>query len=204
MKSAAGFTLLEILVALTVTAIVLTATYGVFTSLSTAKDELERDGEIYHQARVLFDRMGREIRSTYFRPAVSETLFQGGEGEIRDQDFLELTTAITSPTLPRATGISRVRYEVRLNPNDREGPPILVRREESLLPGGSAEGMEHRLAAGVSRFGVRFFDGVEWRDAWNTTEGGGLPQMVELLLEMDAGDRSLKFLTAVEIPRIEP
>ncbi|KIH75832.1 general secretion pathway protein J [Geoalkalibacter ferrihydriticus] len=204
MNEAKGFTLLEILVALAITAIVLTSTYGVFASLSSAKEELEGDGEIYHQARVLFDRMGREIRSTYFRPTARDTLFRGGEGDILGQDYLELTTTITSPTLPRASGISQVRYEIRLNPDDREAPPILVRMEESLLPGVNAEGMEHRLAAGISRFGVRFFDGLEWRDEWNATEGGGLPQMVELFLEMEAAGRPLTFLTAIEIPRIEP
>ncbi|WP_305045655.1 type II secretion system protein GspJ [Geoalkalibacter sp.] len=199
---AQGFTLLEILVALTITAIVLTSVYGVFATLSSAKEELESDAEIFHQARVLFDRMAREIRSVYYHPA-RESIFQGGEGEER-QDFLELTTRATSPTLPRAAGISRVRYEVRPDPDDREGPPQLVRREESLLPGAAAAGMEHRLAAGIRTFRLRFFDGIEWRDAWSAGDGLGLPQMVELFLEIEAQGRSRTFLTAVEVPRIEP
>lgn len=197
-----GFTLLEILVALTITAIVLTSVYGVFAALSSAKDELESDAEVFHQARVLFDRMGREIRSVYYHPA-RDSIFRGGEGEER-QDFLEMTTRVISPTLPRAAGISRIRYEVRPNPDDREGPPLLVRREESLLPGAAAAGMEHRLAAGIRLFRLRFFDGVEWRDAWNTGDGAGLPQMVELYLEIEADGRARTFLTAVEIPRVEP
>lgn len=203
MSSTKGFTLLEILVALTITAIVLTSIYGVFTSLSAAKEELESDAEIYHQARVLFDRMGREIRSSYFRPTVRETLFQGGEGDLR-QDFLELTTTITSPTLPRASGISRVRYEIQENPEDRELPPVLVRREESLLPAATAAGMEHQLAAGIRTFRVRFFDGREWQDSWNAAGQTGLPHMVELFLEIERAGEPLVFLTAVEIPRMEP
>jgi general secretion pathway protein J len=201
MRSRAGFTLLEILVALTITAIVLTSVYGVFTSLSAAKEELENDGEIYHQARVLFDRMGREIRSTYYRPTARDTLFQGGEGD-RFQDFLELTTSITSPTLPRASGISRVRYEIRDNPEDREALPVLVRREESLLPGATAEGMEHQLTGGIRTFRVRFFDGQQWHEEWNASGQTGLPQLVELFLEIERPGQPLAFLTAVEIPRM--
>jgi len=64
--------------------------------------------------------------------------------------------------------------------------------------------MEHRLAAGIRLFRLRFFDGVEWRDAWNTGDGAGLPQMVELYLEIEADGRARTFLTAVELPRVEP
>jgi len=68
-KKSSGFTLLEVLVALTVAAIVLGAVYGIVTGVSAVKQRLDEDGEGFHQARVLFGRMSRELRSAYFIPA---------------------------------------------------------------------------------------------------------------------------------------
>ncbi|HDR46976.1 MAG TPA: prepilin-type N-terminal cleavage/methylation domain-containing protein [Geoalkalibacter subterraneus] len=194
-----GFTLLEVLIALTVTAIVLTTVYGIFSGVVASKERLESDALAFHQARVLFDRMGREIRSFY--ASEEEGTFRGGENT-QGRFFLELTTTVTSPSLPRATGFSRVRYEVRDDPEDRYALPELIREEQSLLPGADGEIMENRLFGGIRAFLMRFHDGREWQDEW-TADQPSPPRMVELFLELEVDEVRQSFRTAFEIPRFE-
>ena len=68
-----GFTLVEILVAISIIAILMTTIYGIFTTVSNTKDRLDTDSEAYHRARVIFDRFGREIRGAYFNPSNDST-----------------------------------------------------------------------------------------------------------------------------------
>ena len=53
-----GFTLVEVLVAISILAILLTSVYGIFSSVSLARERLDADSAEYHRARVLFDRLG--------------------------------------------------------------------------------------------------------------------------------------------------
>jgi general secretion pathway protein J len=201
-RTAAGFTLIEVLVALTVATIVLGAVYGIFAGISTAKEQLDREAEGFHQARVLFGRLSREIRSAYFIGNRQDTLFRGGLDDNR-HFFLDLTTAITSPTLPLAAGISRVRYEMRNDPDIAPTLLLLVRQEWALLPGGEAGKMESRLTSGVHAFRLRFFDGNAWQEEWDTKISGRLPQMIELYVEIEVAEKLLPFLTSVAIPQVE-
>lgn len=198
--SESGFTLLEILVALTVTAIVLTMIYGIAGRMSSAKKKLEQEAVGYQEARVLFDRMSREIRSLYFPKGAKDAVFRGGKDD-KGNFYLELTTTVISPTLPRSSGIAQVRYDLQDDPDHPSGLPVLVRHEQVLLPGGDGKGMEYRLSSGVSAFRVRFFDGSNWQEQWDATSQGGLPQIVEIYLEIEIGGKRLPFMTAVEVPQ---
>ncbi len=200
-KPAAGFTLLEVLVALTVAAMVMGMVYGVVRGVSSAKQELEHESDGFHQARVLFGRMSREIRSVYFVSDRPETFLRGGLDGNKNF-FLELTTTATSPSLPVATGISRVRYEMRADPDIAPPLLLLVRQEWALLPGGDAGEMESRLSNGVYAFRLRFFDGTNWQDEWDTARQGRLPQMIEMYLEIEVAGKRLPFMTTVAVPQV--
>lgn len=196
-----GFTLLEVLVALAVTSIILGTVYAIVSSISSAKQDLENDAEGFQQARVLFSRMAREIRSAYFIAGRTDTLFRGGLDD-NQHYFLELTTTVTAPTLPLASGISRVRYELQDDPDLAPGLLLLVRQEQSLLPGGEAGEMESRLTSGVHAFRLRFFDGSQWQDQWDTAQSNSLPQMIELYLEIEIDGKIMPFSTTVAIPQV--
>jgi general secretion pathway protein J len=187
-------------VALAVTAIVLTMIYGMAGKMSGAKKELEQEAEGYHQARMLFDRMSREIRSIYFPAGARDAIFRGGKDEY-GHFFLELTTSVVSPTLPKSSGQAQVRYELQDDPSNSSGLLSLVRDEKSLLPGGEAGGMEYRLSSGINAFRLRFFDGSNWVEEWDAAARGNLPQFVEVYIEIEIGNKRLPFMTAVEIPQ---
>jgi general secretion pathway protein J len=201
-----GFTLVEMLVAVTITAILLVTVYGVFTSVSRAKERVESDGEGYHQARVLFDRIGRELRGAYFLPARPQTLFNGGLNE-EQQPFLELSTTATTPYGGNRGGIAVVRYDLRPDPDaersaDGKIPQVLMRREYNLFDAEGAQRPGYRLATGIDEMRFRFHRNGEWLEGW-ASASDGLPQMVELTLTIAVDGNPVPFRSAFEVVRIQ-
>lgn len=194
-----GFTLIEVLVAITVASLVLLSVYGVFTSISAAKTRLEAEEEGYRLARVLFDRIGREVRGAYLRADNPATLFAGGtDGEGRP--FLALSTAASTPASGREGGISVVRYTLRPD-GETAGEKVLFRQEYPFFDRTAAR-PEYRLTGGITEFRLRFFAESEWREEWAT--GSGLPQQVEMSLTLTVDGRPVVFRSAFELPDIEP
>ena len=200
---AAGFTLLEILVAISIVAIVLTTLYGVFASISRAKERLEQDGEVYQRVRVIYDRLGREFRGVcpVGGPA-QKGVFRTG----RDADgnpILELTTSAAAQLGTQQTGIALVRYTLA---QDRENPSgkALFRTEQSALVSDEAirESGPMRLAVGIEQMEWRFLVQDQWLTDLDATRDG-LPLLVELTLTMtDSQGQTLPFRSAFDVPNI--
>jgi len=197
-KSQNGFTLLEVLVAVTITALLLTAVYGVFTSVSGAKQRLEGEGEIYHQARVLYDRIGRELRGTYWRRGNKKTSFTGGRtGD--GYTFLELTTTVVTPYGGRGA-ISVVRYELRPD-NEAKEPDtwVLMRDEYPPFNAPLQEREGYPLARGIREMNFRYYKNGQWEEEWDAARDG-LPQMVEVSITMPVGEQSVPFRSTFDVP----
>ena len=196
-----GFTLLEVLVAVTVTVLLMTAVYGVFTSVSGAKQRLEAEGEIYHQTRVLYDRLGRELRGTYWRKAKnSKTRFMAGR--TRDNyTFVELTTTAGTPFGGRRGAISVVRYELRPDTEAKDPDTWVLMRDEYTtfdVPVQEREG--YPLARGIREMNFRFYKNGQWEDEWDSVRDG-LPQMVEVSITMPSGEQSVPFRSTFDVPQ---
>jgi general secretion pathway protein J len=197
-RSQNGFTLLEVLVAVTVAVLLLTGIYGVFTSVSGAKQRLEMEGEVYHQARVLYDRLGRELRGAYWRKTAKQTRFMGGRtGD--DAPFLELTTTAGTPFGGGRGGISVVRYELLPDREAREPDAwVLMRSEYSTFDpdGGDREG--YRLATGIRELNFRFYKNGKWETEWDAARDG-LPQIVEVSITLPVGERPVPFRSSFDV-----
>ncbi len=192
-----GFTLIEILVAVTITVILLSTIYGVFTSVSSAKDRLEKSGEGYHLARVIFDRMGREIRGDYVDTSKAGSFFTGGVND-KGNPFLKISTTATTPQGGLVAGVAVVEYELV---QDTENPDrkVLMRREYSALDPQGEDRPEYRLAAGIDGMKLRFYDGTNWADQWQT----GLPRIVEVTLTVLVDGEEMPFVTSFEVPEVK-
>jgi general secretion pathway protein J len=202
--ASAGFTLIEVLVAVSIAAIVLTSVYGVFTGVSSAKIRLEADSEAYHRARIIFDRLGREIRGAV---PIGGTNGKGvflagldGQGE----PFLELTTTAVAQPGEGNTGIALIHYGLAEDRERPQGKNVLMRSEHSALQSEatSASAGMMRLAPGIEQLQLRFYTGSDWRSEWDAS-ADGLPALVELSLAMiDSEGRSHRFFSAFELPGI--
>jgi general secretion pathway protein J len=179
-----GFTLIEVLLAILIGSLVLTSVYGIFSSVSGARNRLETEGDLFHKARIFFDRIGGELSSLRISALGKEAVFGSGQTSTGDF-FLEFNTELVSPLLQKYGGISRVRYEVQRD----EGSFLLLRSEKVLLADMAAS--EPLLfIAGLNTFQVRYFSQGRWQESWS---GKTPPQMVEITLELKAGDLLIPF-----------
>lgn len=202
-QAAAGFTLLEILVAISIVALVLTTVYGVFASISAAKTRLEHDGELYQRARVIFDRLGRELRGVcpVGGPGQRGVLRAGPDGA--GNPGLELTTSATAQLGVQQTGIALIRYTLGKDP-EGGSERALFRSEQSALVSEEAlrDSGPMRLASGVRELTWRFQVGDQWL-AELDADRDGLPSLVEVTLTLtDSEGQPLAFRSAFELPDI--
>lgn len=195
-----GFTLVEVLVAISISAILLVTIYGVFTSMSRARARLQTEGEGYHLARVIFDRIGREIRGSYVAGQAPETRLRGGIDD-RGVPFLTLATTASTPRQGVTSGIALVRYELRETAGEPAGRMALMRSERPYFTE-DTQAPAYRLASGIDSLRVRFLSGGEWRDQWPPDTGDDPPQAVEVTLTLAVDGTSIPFRSAFEVPAI--
>jgi len=191
-----GFTLIEILVAITVASLLLLAVYGAFGPLSRARDQVEKSEVTYHQARVLFDRLGRELRSLPLKNLTGERLLSGGTDE-RGRPYLELVSSAATPLGGVPGGIARISYRLAEDPDGEKGEQVLFRNEQPRQETLEA-GIGSRMISGVKSFQPRFYDGAIWYDSW-PSGNLDIPLAVEINLVLSSDGEDVVFRTAYDV-----
>ena len=206
-----GFTLVEMLVAIVILAVVLTIAYSVFSSSYSALHRVNPDRDPFQTARLILDRMTEEIQSAYHRPGLGYTGFVGKSDE-KDEapwDSLTFSTMANFYWIKKVEGINesdflRISYTLVEDEEERRlmraQDPAFGPFEDDWETLSSTERGVHQLADGVWGIDLRYFDGEDWVEDWNSADQEKLPRAVEvkLILETAAGKR-LPFYTVIPV-----
>jgi len=177
MRRPCGFTLIEVMIAVLVGGLLLSSIYGVFGAVSAARDRLEHEGLLYHQARIFFDRVGGELSSMRLTALGNRAVLAGGT-TVQGAAYLEFNTELVSPLRRQRGGLSRVRYELR----EEDGVLTLYRSEEMLLANLAAS-EPLVFISGLKTFTIRYYAAGQWHDSWSSNQP---PQMIEFQFEVDS------------------
>ena len=198
-----GFTLLEVLLAMAILAVIMTVVY---TSFSTAGKNVEQAETIRDEndiARILMARLSDDIANAYIYPSTnpqaSLTIFYGkmeeveggpGNEKIR-HDSISFTT-LTHWRKPgsKETELWEVGYFFKEKPDGKGS--VLFRREKREL---SKEvpalegGDEYEITDRVESLQLKYSnDGSTWTDnGWDSRSLLRVPKMVEIALTLDTG-----------------
>lgn len=190
----AGFTLIEILISLTLLTVVLGAVYGSFFSVQRAIERFDGVSLKYHDARTTLDIMRREIES-----AILDKDRENGKAEfiIKDRDIFGKSTSVLNLTAFsfRRNSPNTVSYFVKEN----EGQIHLLKTDSPSsmsLKEYSVEAVE-----GIEGFTVETLFNNKWVRTWNTADTGKLPDIVRVSIEFDDNGKPVK-LTEYARPRI--
>jgi len=200
----AGFTLLEIVISITILVVILAIIYETFNSSMEAYTAVTSRGDAYGQARLMLSRMSEEIGSIYFSGDNPNT---GLLGEDKDEDDLP-SDSLHFTTLShvrwvkdsRESELCEVGYYLEA---DREAEKsFLLRREDWNVDGTFEEGgIPLEVAEAVEGLNFRYYDGEEWVDDWDSKERNGLPKAIEVVLLMkDPSQSRIIFSTIIPIP----
>ncbi|MBI3601134.1 MAG: prepilin-type N-terminal cleavage/methylation domain-containing protein, partial [Nitrospinae bacterium] len=166
-----GFALIELLIAVAITSILLTALYAAFFSIYRVTEAVEGKIERHLDTGSFLDQFVREVNGAYFKTANSMTIFTGEKKGLTS--FLSFT-AFTRPVLKEglpASDLTAVSYFVE----EENGVGALYREtwnpygeeKSKLVPAGSKQGIE--VLKGIKGFEVGFFNGKDWAFAWDAS-----------------------------------
>jgi general secretion pathway protein J len=207
-----GFTLLEVLVAFAITALLISAAVQAHIQILNAQRAriYERGRDVTAQRAL--DRLERELLSTLLmvkpEPVPREQypwVFQGSDGGSGESDSLRFITSSTRRTEANVSGMRLVSYAARRGLEERGA---LYRSEEPLpreLPQPRAP--EGRPAlADVEQFQLRYLDpdSGNWVEAWDSTQADALPQAVEITLQLAETDASGEPVLGGALQRVVP
>jgi prepilin-type N-terminal cleavage/methylation domain-containing protein len=201
-----GFTLLEVLLGITLLTIILGAVY---TSFFTANRAIERwTGTTikYHDSRSALDIMRREIEGAVLKTSpgsvndMHKTAFV-----IEDRDILGKTTSKLHLTAfsSRDSGVTNVSYYVR----EKEHGLTLVKAvspfSAQLTDETEQQEKKHEfeVISGIDSFAVETLFNNEWVKTWHTEQSGVLPEIVRISIVLDDKGSKVK-LTEYARPKI--
>lgn len=212
-----GFTLLEVILAVSVLALVATMIYGGFAQTALNKARVEGDVDESRILHMALERMARELTmafvSTHTNPSlelrVVETAFIGNDHGKEDRiDF----TSFSHRRLYRNAHESdqnELSYFVTDDPDDPD-VRVLARREQNRIDDDPRRGGKSQiLVENVEEFNVEYYDPLlsEWVQTWDTedvlAQPNRLPTQVRIRLAVKHPSRrgeTQAFGTRVTIP----
>jgi prepilin-type N-terminal cleavage/methylation domain-containing protein len=173
-KCELGFTLLEILLALSVLSVILLLLISAFTGAARVRETLSSKAREFRQIRLVLDRVGTDLMCAFAVSARAESALSLREDELSGLPAATLT--FTSFQLPDGdTGhppaeIVKIRYFPRIG---ADGVTLELHREQSDLPfvENKIPLRESRVAEGLRGFRVEAFDGTTWVKEWPASGG---------------------------------
>jgi prepilin-type N-terminal cleavage/methylation domain-containing protein len=208
--SADGFTLIEVLAAVFLTAVVMTVAIAFFVQLSDSTDAAERKARDGRLALAVLDRIARDLEGAYLLakppdvdPNLQPWIFlaESDEGDSAS-DRVKFASRSNRPKNPLDHGSDLAMVTYLLHPADDEAGYELLRAVTPGLPEGldrefpSAQDERFMLVANrIESFGMRFLDeNGEWLDDWDSSlleQSGQLPRAAEIEISfVPAGDEA--------------
>lgn len=211
----AGFTLIEIMIAMAILAVMAVLLFTSMSQTLNSKDDIEQKDELNHSANLALNKMSMDLQMAFL---LTGPEFLGSDGKVKiafigkeDRvDFSSLSHVRYFKDAKEAD-FAEVGYSLE---DDKEEPEnkVLVRREskwidDKPLEGGKPEIMVEK----VKEFHLEFYNAQkkEWQKAWDSTQvdvANRLPRAVKIQLKVQ--DPNMEepyfFSTIVDLRILEP
>jgi type II secretion system protein J len=196
-RNTSAFTLIEVMLALAISAIVLAAVGGVFFTALHLRDRtaamLDETASLYQAIGVIRrDFQGALPPGAAAIPTVGDFKCnsQGGGGNSSGSIQLYTTTGVLDENDPWGD-VQEVVYELRDPTDNRQNGKDLVRSvSRNVLASGTQDAIARPLMGNVKSLEFACYDGAEWRDSWDTSLGDtNLPVAVRIRVRL-AGDNN--------------
>lgn len=211
-----GFTLVEVMIAVSISAVVGVMAVGAIQRANAARVAVEEQDERIAGARAALGRITRELEGAFLsehydrqRYRERPTLLKGRDGGDRDQILFTTMAHVRSVRDARESDQAVLQYAVDSDP-DRPGEYALFRREKARIDDEPDRGGTRALLLRhVKRFDVDYWDWQkqEWVRDWSTAPGerAFLPTRVRVKLTLEMPDRKERtFETQARVAIVRP
>ncbi len=193
-----GLTLIEIIVALALMALIGSISAATLSTSIQALDALETAGGSNRSARIVMRRISSALQLAYLTPnktAVNtyRTVFVGKDDGDEDQIWFATLGHHRKIRDSRESDQAEITLFLHEDPDNADTKVLFLRESPLIDQYPDKGGRPMPLARGVSRFDLRYLDGAtgEWQDEWDS-EGaetpGRLPRAVQVVIEISSQD----------------
>lgn len=199
-----GFTLIEMLLAATLTALIAVGALFYLEGARNLGARIEYKAELFQTGRAVLQQMERDIQSAYASGQGLDLGLKGTDSTLSDppSDSLELVSANNNPKSEETKECDLTRTIYRVDPEKgliRERIKELTRTGVTVLTD-SGEPMTKR----VTGLDIRYHDGAAWTTGWDSASMGKMPKAIEITLTVvgtyKGADESEKFTAAFWLP----
>jgi len=196
-----GFTLIEVLIAAGLLAMIGASVFGSFRQAWAQKEQVGARDERYAQARAALDRISTDIASAFLsehfdrrRFQQRPTLFVGKDNGREDELLFSALTAERQERDQKTGDQQMLKYFVDDVPNARPPVRALFRRSRPIIDEESERrGLRQVLCEHVKQLQLQYWDGQrsEWVDEWDAARSehaGVLPERVRIELTLEEPD----------------
>ncbi len=193
-----GFTLLELLVALSLLVIIAAAVYGSYFTVIRGRDSATAGMESLRETAATLAQLRREISSALYRSGDKRLSFVVEDRDQFGKPASNLTFTTLGMTRSGDSPSSDLR-EVSYRPREKEGRLLLARSEKELFF--KIEPQQYPQMEELEGFLVECDDNGKWVRSWDTTLNGKLPDGVRITLTVKEGEKTLSYRAFIR-PRL--
>jgi prepilin-type N-terminal cleavage/methylation domain-containing protein len=207
----AGFTLIEIMLAVAILALILVMLAGSFHAVAIGKAQAESRIALDQSGRAILGEMTDEIRGAVMTPSIQSRVLLMGQGRMQNGRPLDsITVSTLDPGHRRSLedfgAEDTIIYSAVPNP-DHPGWFLLLRGQSSSLLGIGTGGSARNpliVADNLLSLHIRYYDGSAWGESWNSQglpPGRQLPPEIAIDLIMAAASgRPFSCSTMITLP----
>jgi general secretion pathway protein J len=211
-----GFTLIEVVIAAALMALILTSAYLCLNAGISSQKIIEPRAEIIQNARVAMAILTSDLRGACPLPGNSEFIGARREIDEMDADNLDFATHNYTPKHPREGDFCEESIFVDGDPETGQFS-LWRRRNPTIAPDPLSGGSKEEIAKGIVGVRFEYSDGVDWYDSWGDTKPEkketsrkvqpnltGMPEAVRITLLLDSNPKSKKISDETGQRAIEP
>jgi general secretion pathway protein J len=190
----AGFTLLELLVASAILAIILGAIYSTFFLSHKALDGIDDTLLKLQECRTTLDTLGREIDSALYSPSDKLSAFTIEDRDLYGKQASRIVFTTFSPLTP---GLSLASYYV----DDNNGKLSLMKKIHSAFTPDNPQEKGVELIDDLGAFSVEAMLKGKWVRTWDAADTNALPEQIRVTITFTLKDKPFTLYETVN-PRI--
>jgi type II secretion system protein J len=176
MKTEKAFTLIELIIATSILAFLMSVIYFIFWKGLSIWEKGNARTQMYQNARVCLDTIAREIRTSFINSSNPCLIFKG------DKHSLYYTSTSNKADKKGEYDLCEIGYRLKGSK--------LQRRIKTILNSASGTGgSTATIASPVLGLDFQYYDGSEWKESWDSTMG--TPE--------DTGDDSLPLAVKITL-----
>jgi len=176
-----GFTLIEVLIAIAIMAMILITLYSTFTLANRALFNVDQSLVKLQESRAFVDTLKREIESAFYSKDNSYCVFKMDDRDFYGRQASSLTVTSSSPLI---RGLANINYTVE----ERNGVLVITKSMVSALSQ-ATENSRMDLLEDIESFTLQAKYQNEWVKTWDSSLTNITPDEVKIILTIRMKNR---------------